>query len=137
MITIPLQLPDELARQVIPLQDRLPEIIELGLRQLTGKTEQRSVPGAPAVKPRGKQKKPSYTVQTQDLQAYILKEMAALGSEYRPMQANDPFIGGLSVKEYFALPDAEQEQLWAEQHQMDIDDFEERDVRLDATIPPR
>lgn len=33
MITIPLQLPDQLARQVIPLQDRLPEIIELGLRQ--------------------------------------------------------------------------------------------------------
>ncbi|MBM4461427.1 MAG: hypothetical protein FJ011_27330 [Chloroflexi bacterium] len=32
MITIPLQLPDELAQQVIPLQERLPEIIELGLR---------------------------------------------------------------------------------------------------------
>ena len=34
MITIPLQLSDELAQQVLPLQDRLPEIIELGLRQL-------------------------------------------------------------------------------------------------------
>jgi len=87
MITIPLQLPDKLARQVIPLQERLPEIIELG-------------------------------------------------NEYRSMQANDPFIGGLSVKEYFALPDAEQERLWAEQHRMDIDDFEERDVRPDATISP-
>jgi hypothetical protein len=29
MITIPLQLSDELARQVLPLQDRLPEIDEL------------------------------------------------------------------------------------------------------------
>lgn len=35
MVTIPLQLSNELARQVMPLQDRLPEIIELGLRQLT------------------------------------------------------------------------------------------------------
>ncbi len=34
MVTIPLQLSSELARQVMPLQDRLPEIIELGLRQL-------------------------------------------------------------------------------------------------------
>ncbi|MBK6433285.1 MAG: hypothetical protein WAW03_20700 [Anaerolineae bacterium] len=34
MVTIPLQLPNELARQIMPLQDRLPEIIELGLRQL-------------------------------------------------------------------------------------------------------
>ena len=33
MITIPLQLPEELARAVLPLQDRLPEISALGLRQ--------------------------------------------------------------------------------------------------------
>ena len=33
MITIPLQLSEELAERVRPLQDRLPEIIELGLRQ--------------------------------------------------------------------------------------------------------
>lgn len=32
MITIPLELPDQLAKKVLPLQDRLPEIIELGLR---------------------------------------------------------------------------------------------------------
>ena len=34
MVTIPVQLPKELAQQIMPLQDRLPEIIELGLRQL-------------------------------------------------------------------------------------------------------
>jgi hypothetical protein len=32
MVTISLQLPDELARQVMPLQDRLPEIIQVGLQ---------------------------------------------------------------------------------------------------------
>ena len=33
MITIPVQLSEELAARVRPVQDRLPEIIELGLRQ--------------------------------------------------------------------------------------------------------
>ncbi len=44
MITIPVQLSNELARRVIPLQDRLPEIIELGLRQI----EADQKPGASA-----------------------------------------------------------------------------------------
>ncbi len=34
MITIPLELPNDLARRVMPFQDRLEEIIELGLRQI-------------------------------------------------------------------------------------------------------
>lgn len=34
MVTIPVQVSDELARRLIPLQDRLSEIIELGLRQM-------------------------------------------------------------------------------------------------------
>ena len=41
MITIPLELPNDLARRVMPFQDRLPEIIELGLLQIemSGKSE--------------------------------------------------------------------------------------------------
>lgn len=42
MITIPLQLSDKLAKQVLPLQDSLPEIIELGLRYW-----QRQTPSTP------------------------------------------------------------------------------------------
>lgn len=34
MVTIPLKVSDELAGRLLPLQDRLPEIIELGLRQI-------------------------------------------------------------------------------------------------------
>ncbi|GAB4418598.1 MAG: hypothetical protein Fur0044_14670 [Anaerolineae bacterium] len=33
MVTILLELPDDLAQRLTPLRDRLPEIIELGLRQ--------------------------------------------------------------------------------------------------------
>ena len=41
MITIPLELPNDLARRVMPFQDRLAEIIELGLLQIemSGKSE--------------------------------------------------------------------------------------------------
>lgn len=35
MVTISLKLPNDLARRVLPLEDRLPEIIELGLQQMT------------------------------------------------------------------------------------------------------
>lgn len=34
MVAISLEVPDELAKRLVPVQDRLPEIIELGLRQL-------------------------------------------------------------------------------------------------------
>lgn len=40
MITIPVHLSDELAQRVMPLQDRLPEIIELGLQQIEAGEEQ-------------------------------------------------------------------------------------------------
>lgn len=41
MVTIPVQVPDRLARRLLPLQERLVEIIELGLRQIedTGQAE--------------------------------------------------------------------------------------------------
>ena len=48
MITIPVQLSNELARRVIPLQDRLPEIIELGLRQI--KADKRAEASYPQAK---------------------------------------------------------------------------------------
>ena len=41
MITIPVQLSNELAQRVMPLKDRLPEIIELGLRQIESDAETR------------------------------------------------------------------------------------------------
>lgn len=44
MITIPLQLPDQLARQVLPLQDHLPEIIELGLQHWKEQPQQPVTP---------------------------------------------------------------------------------------------
>ncbi len=38
MVTIPLKVSDELAQRLMPLQDRLPDIIEHGLRDLEAET---------------------------------------------------------------------------------------------------
>jgi hypothetical protein len=38
---------------------------------------------------------------------------------------DEPFVGGLTVSEYSALPEEEQERLWNAEFAMDIDDFEE------------
>jgi hypothetical protein len=42
MVTISVELSNELARAVLPLQDRLPEIIELGLRQWAAEPTQQT-----------------------------------------------------------------------------------------------
>lgn len=50
MITIAVELSDELAKKVLPWQDRLPEVIELGLRQLGVGSGSLSDDGGPDVK---------------------------------------------------------------------------------------
>ena len=42
MITIPIKLPDELARRLLPMQDRLPDIIERGLREIEAEAQESS-----------------------------------------------------------------------------------------------
>jgi hypothetical protein len=46
-----------------------------------------------------------------------------------------PFLGGLIVGEYFALPDEERERIWNEEHTMEIEDLEEYDVKPNAYVP--
>lgn len=82
-------------------------------------------------------KRVRYDIVGQDMREYVLKELTALGDEYRPMQADDPFVGGMRVEEFFGLPGEEQARLWDKQHQMDIDDFEERDVRFRSQMLAR
>jgi len=69
-----------------------------------------------------------------ELKAYLLQEMAQLGDEYRPMRDGDPFLGGLTVGEYFSLSDRGRAETWEDIHSMEIDDFEERDVKPEAHV---
>lgn len=67
--------------------------------------------------------------------AYFYEKMAAL-PDARPMQDDDPFIEGLTVGEFFALPDEEQERLWDQAHLKAEKELGDREypVRPDARV---
>ncbi|GEM_PF-659261 len=69
------------------------------------------------------------------LRDYIQQELAKVEDEYPSLMEADPFLGGLTVGEYFALPDEDRERIWNEEHTMEIEDFEEHDVKPNAYVP--
>ena len=68
-----------------------------------------------------------------ELRKYIATELAQMGETYQPLQPEDVFLGGLTVEEYFALPEEERARIWDEAHVTGIDEFEERDVEPGAS----
>jgi hypothetical protein len=58
----------------------------------------------------------------------------------KPPAPDEPFIGGLTYGEYLALSEEEEAAFWDKlftEEAMEIDDFEEHDVRADARVPGR
>jgi len=72
-----------------------------------------------------------------ELRDYIQQELSRVEEEYLPLGEDNPFLGGLTVREYFALPDEERERIWNEEHGMEIEDFEEHGVKPNACVPAR
>jgi hypothetical protein len=78
-----------------------------------------------------------YSAEQAELAAYFDQQLEAF-SEYPPMQDDAPFICGLSVKEFFTLPEAEQDRIWNEAHieaERQLED-DEQPVQPDA-LPAR
>jgi hypothetical protein len=107
------------------------------IRQLTPREMGQLMELVPSLRRPVQGKRVRYDIVGQDVREYVLRELAALGDDYRPMQADGPFVGGMSVSEFFGLSEEEQARLWDEKHQMDIDDFEEYDARPDAQVSTR
>jgi hypothetical protein len=51
----------------------------------------------------------------EELLAYFDRKFDAL-PERRPLRDDDPFVGGLTVAEFFDLPDEEQADVWNQAH---------------------
>lgn len=68
-----------------------------------------------------------------DLMSYFAAKLEAFPSAPL-MRDEDPFIGGLSVREFFALPEKEQARVWDEAHARAEEELgsRERHVRPDA-----
>jgi hypothetical protein len=75
--------------------------------------------------------------QSDDLIAWVHEQLAPYTAEARPMQAEDILLGDQSVADYFALPEAERERLWAELYATAIASAPEREVKPDATVSAR
>lgn len=70
-----------------------------------------------------------------ELLAHFYNKIDTL-SEARPMQDDDIFLNGLTVAEFFALPEAEQDRLWHEAHAASERELthQERMGELDALL---
>jgi len=70
---------------------------------------------------------------------YFRRELLAR-REGKPPASDEPFIGGLTYGEYLALSEEEEDAFWDKlftEEAMEIDDFEEHDVRASARVPAR
>ena len=65
------------------------------------------------------------------------EQMAQYADEARPMQGEDAFVGGATVKAYFALPDAERERIWDELYAAAIETAREHEVKPGAVVSIR
>jgi hypothetical protein len=60
-------------------------------------------------------RKKTISAEQTDLAGYYDSQLEAL-TEYPPMQDDDMFVGGLTVGEFFALPEPEQDRIWHKAH---------------------
>ena len=72
----------------------------------------------------------------EEIEASVVAVRAELMSalNYQPVSRDAPFLGGLTLGEYLALPDAEQARIWDEAEEIDWDDLEEVEVSPDALL---
>ena len=94
---------------------RVQQVAHLIHKQFTPQEIGQLVELVPSLRRPVQGKRVRYDIIGQDIREYVLKELAALGDDYRPMQAGDPFVGDMSVHEFFDLSEEDQAWLW-DQH---------------------
>jgi len=99
MVTIPLKVSDELAGRLLPLQDRLPEIIELGLRQIKAQIDADAEANLSASKARVLAALASTGIVTLPKPAARLQAR----SRHTPIQADGPPASEIIIKARGAL----------------------------------
>lgn len=75
--------------------------------------------------------------QPEELVPWVREQLAQYTTEAHPMQPDDLFLGEKTVAEYFALPEAEREQIWVELYAAAIESAPEHEVKPDAAVSAR
>jgi len=120
-----------MARSVLALPISIEQLAAV-IRQMNVADRQRLLALAPELRQDALQLPPhtpdSAQVAVERLRAEVLQ--ALQGQRLSP---NEPFLEGLTLGEYLALPDVERKRLWAAWTEVALDHLEEKDVRPDAT----
>jgi hypothetical protein len=70
----------------------------------------------------------------EDLTQWAFEQMAQHLGQARPMRDEDAFIGDMTVKAYFTLPEPERERIWDELYATAIETAQEREVNPNTVV---
>lgn len=119
-----------MARSVLALPISIEQLAAV-IRQMNAADRQRLLALAPDLRQDALQLPPHAPDTTRSAVERVRAEvLQALNGQL--LSPDEPFLEGLTLGAYLALPDAERARLWAEWTELALDHVEEKDVRPDA-----
>ena len=119
-----------MARSVLALPISIEQLAAV-IRQMNAADRQRLLALAPELRQDALQL-PPHTSDTARAAVERIRAEVLQALQGQLLSPDEPFLGGLTLDAYFALPDTERARLWAEWTEGDLDQIEEKDVRPDA-----
>jgi hypothetical protein len=123
-----------MARSVLVLPISIEQLAAV-IRQMNAADRQRLLTLAPELLQDALQLPPHTPGSAQEAVERLRTEVLQALQSQR-LSPDEPFVEGLTLGAYLALPDAERARLWAAWTEVDLDHLEEKDVRAD-TAPTR
>jgi|RhiMetdeSRZDD1v2_1073273.scaffolds.fasta_scaffold157384_3 hypothetical protein len=119
-----------MARSVLVLPISIEQLAAV-IRQMNAADRQRLLTLAPELLQDALQLPPHTPGSAQEAVERLRTEVLQALQSQR-LSPDEPFVEGLTLGAYLALPDAERARLWAAWTEVDLDHLEEKDVRADA-----
>jgi hypothetical protein len=119
-----------MARSVLALPISIEQLAAV-IRQMNAADRQRLLTLAPELLQDALQLPPHTPGSAQEAVERLRTEVLQALQSQR-LSPDEPFVEGLTLGAYLALPDAERARLWAAWTEVDLDHLEEKDVRADA-----
>jgi hypothetical protein len=119
-----------MARSVLVLPISIEQLAAV-IRQMNAADRQRLLTLAPELLQDSLQLPPHTPGSAQEAVERLRTEVLQALQSQR-LSPDEPFVEGLTLGAYLALPDAERARLWAAWTEVDLDHLEEKDVRADA-----
>ena len=119
-----------MARSVLALPISIEQLAAV-IRQMNAADRQRLLALAPELRQDALQF-PPYTSDPARAAVERLRAEVLQAIQGQRLSPDEPFLEGLTLDAYLALPDTERARLWTAWTEVDLDHIEEKDVRPDA-----